>query len=179
MKQFNILVLCLFHGNQCQLLYLLPDALTKSESTTTSPVTSSNGVIQLCSTDTSPRTKCRCKAQRDQLRVLEAQVLSILRGAQPQGYLNGTVVTFTKISIKQDGKMIDHVNPMYIRWITLQQRVLGFHMSSMTQEVVGQVAIYETHETPHEVWSNLQKTYTSLSSPNREHMDCPDNFKKM
>ena len=39
-----------------------------------------------------------------------------------------------------------------------QQSILGFLMTHITQEVMGYVAI---HETPHEVWSELQKTYTS------------------
>jgi hypothetical protein len=55
--------------------------------------------------------------------------------------------------------MID-VNPKYIRWVVLQQQVLGFLTTSMTQEVMDQVAIYKT---PHEVWSELQKTYVSQS----------------
>jgi hypothetical protein len=54
--------------------------------------------------------------------------------------------------------MIDDVNPEYIWWVTLQQEIFGFHMTSMTQEVMGQAAIYET---THKVWSELQNTYMS------------------
>jgi hypothetical protein len=37
--------------------------------------------------------------------------------------------------------MIDDVNLDYIRWVALEQ-VLSFLMTSMTQEVMGQLAIY-------------------------------------
>lgn len=50
----------------------------------------------------------------------KVQVLLILRGAHSQGYLDGTTVAPNKkISVKQDDKMIDDVNPKHVRWITL------------------------------------------------------------
>jgi hypothetical protein len=48
-------------------------------------------------------------------------------------------------------------------------------MTSMIQEVMDQVAIYETL---YEVWSELQKTCIAVKSPNHEHTDCPGNYKK-
>jgi hypothetical protein len=42
----------------------------------------------------------------------------------------------------------------------LQQQVLGFLMTSMTQEVMGQAVAYDT---PQEVWSLLEQTYASQS----------------
>jgi hypothetical protein len=38
----------------------------------------------------------------------------------------------------------------------LQQQVLGFLLTSITQEVMSKVAFYKT---PHEVWSEVQKIY--------------------
>jgi hypothetical protein len=49
----------------------------------------------------------------------------------------------------------------YLRWTALEQQVLGFLMSSMTKEIMGQVSSYTT---PREVWSVLEKTYASQSA---------------
>ena len=85
----------------------------------------------------------------------KAQVLPILKGAQLQGYLDGSADA-PEEKIKPSGES----NPEYIRWAALEQQVLGFLMTSMTQEVMAQVSICET---PQEVWSQLQKTYASQS----------------
>ena len=90
-----------------------------------------------------------------------AQVLPIIRGAQLQGYLDGTLVTPEKeVDVKIADKTRKESNPEYIRWTALQQQVLGFLMTSMTQEVMGQAV---TCDTPQEVWSLLEQTYASQS----------------
>jgi hypothetical protein len=74
---------------------------------------------------------------------------------QLQGYLDGTIVAPNENSVKQDDRQRQPgVHPMD----RAQQSILGFLMTHITQEVMGYVAI---HETPHEVWSELQKTYVS------------------
>jgi hypothetical protein len=90
-----------------------------------------------------------------------AQVLPIIRGAQLQGYLDGTFIAPEKeVDVKIADKTRKESNPEYIRWTALQQQVLGFLMTSMTQEVMGQAAAYDT---PQEVWSLLEQTYASQS----------------
>jgi hypothetical protein len=89
------------------------------------------------------------------------QVLPIIRGAQLQGYLDGTSITPEKeVDVKIANKTMKESNPEYIRWTALQQQVLGFLMTSMTQEVMGQAAACDT---PQEVWSLLEQTHTSQS----------------
>jgi hypothetical protein len=90
-----------------------------------------------------------------------AQVLPIIRGAQFQGYLDGTSIGPEKeVDIKIADKTRKESNPEYIRWTALQQQVLGFLMTSMTQEVMGQAAVCDT---PQEVWSLLEQTFASQS----------------
>jgi hypothetical protein len=90
-----------------------------------------------------------------------AQVLPIIRGAQLQGYLDGTSIAPEKeVDVKIADKTTKESNPEYIWWTALQQQVLGFLMTSMTQEVMGQAAACDT---PREVWSLLEQTYASQS----------------
>jgi hypothetical protein len=88
------------------------------------------------------------------------QVLPIIRGAQLQGYLDGTFIAPEKeVDVKIADKTRKESNPEYIRWTALQQQVLGFLMTSMTH-VMGQAAACDT---PQEVWSLLEQTYASQS----------------
>jgi hypothetical protein len=94
----------------------------------------------------------------------KVQVLHILRGAQLQGYLDGsTVAPDKKISIKptrDKTEVTQVVNPKYVQWSALEQQVLGFLLTSMTKDVMAQVA---SCSTPKEVWTLLEQTYTSRS----------------
>jgi glutathionylspermidine synthase len=51
-------------------------------------------------------------------------------------------------------------NPEYIQWAVLEQQVLGFLITSMSKEVMGQVSSYTT---PQEVWNMLEQTYAVQS----------------
>jgi hypothetical protein len=83
-----------------------------------------------------------------------AQVLPIIRDAQLQSYLDGTSIAPEKeVNVKITDKTMKESNPEYIWWTALQQQVLGFLMTSMTQEVMGQAV---TCDTPQEVWSLLE-----------------------
>lgn len=86
-----------------------------------------------------------CKAQHDQLLILETAgfVHPYRCAATRLPRWHGCSAPNKKISVKQDGKMIDDVNPKYIRWVALQQQILGFLMASMTQ-VMDQINIRNT-----------------------------------
>jgi hypothetical protein len=92
----------------------------------------------------------------------KAQVLPILRGAQLQGYLDGSsIAPDKKISIKPTGdktEVTQVVNPEYVQWSALKQQVLGFLLTSMTKDVMAQVS---SCSTPKEVWTLLEQTYAS------------------
>jgi hypothetical protein len=89
------------------------------------------------------------------------QVLPIIRGAQLQGYFDGSLaVPEEKIPNKSDDKTTEEINLEFIRWTALEQQVLGFLMTTMTPEVMCQVA---SCTTPKDVWSLLEQTYVSQS----------------
>jgi hypothetical protein len=50
------------------------------------------------------------------------------------------------------------VNPEYVQWSALEQQVLGFLLTSMTKDVMAQVA---SCSIPKEVWTLLEQTYAS------------------
>jgi hypothetical protein len=52
------------------------------------------------------------------------------------------------------------VNPKYVQWSALEQQVLGFLLTSMTKDVMAQVA---SCSTPKEAWTLLEQTYASCS----------------
>jgi hypothetical protein len=87
----------------------------------------------------------------------KAQVLSILHRAQLQGYLDGSnVVPDKNIEVKATGEKAEvtqEVNFEYVQWCTIEQHVLDFLLTSMTREVMVQVA---SCPTPREVWTLLE-----------------------
>jgi hypothetical protein len=94
----------------------------------------------------------------------KAQVLPILRGAQLQGYLDGTNVAPAKMikgkTTRDKEEATQEVNPEYVQWSTIEQQVLIFLLMSMTRDVMVQVS---GCETPREVWKLLEQTYASCS----------------
>jgi hypothetical protein len=100
-------------------------------------------------------------------KLTKSQVLPILRGAQLQGYIDGsTKAPEEHIDVKNGDKTVKESNSEYIRRAALEQQVLGFLITSMTKEVMGQVSSYTT---PQEVWNMLEQTYALQSqSPGQE-----------
>jgi glutathionylspermidine synthase len=68
-----------------------------------------------------------------------------------------------QIDVKNGDKTVKESNPEYIRWAVLEQQVIGFLITSMSKEVMGQVSSYTT---PQEVWNMLEQTY-AVQSPAR------------
>jgi uncharacterized membrane protein YgcG len=90
-----------------------------------------------------------------------AQVLPILRGAQLQGYLDGTGTPPHAELEAKDGEKVKKVpNLDHAAWKAMEQQVLGFLMTSLSREVMAQVA---TLETPQEVYGELVRMYASAS----------------
>lgn len=85
------------------------------------------------------------------------------------------IVASDKISVKQDGKMIDDVNPEYIQWVALQQQVLSLFMTFITQESHGSGC--HLRDTPWGVVRTAKDLRVVVMSPDREHTDCPDHKK--
>ena len=75
-----------------------------------------------------------------------AQVLATLRGARLESYVNGKAVApAAEVEEKKaDGKTIMASNPAYEEWFAADQQVLGFLLSSLSRDILAQVAISRT-----------------------------------
>ena len=99
-----------------------------------------------------------------------AQVLPILRGAQLQGYLDGTGTPPHAELEAKDGEKVKKVpNPDHATWKAMEQQVLGFLMTSLSWEVMAQVATLETPQRG--VWRICAEVRIFLTCENRQHED--------
>jgi hypothetical protein len=104
-----------------------------------------------------------------------AQVLPILRGAQLQGYLDGTDTPPGELEAKggekaKDGEKVKKVpNPDHAAWKAMEQQVLGFLMTSLSREVMAQVATLETPQRG--VWRICAEVRIFLTCEDRQHED--------
>jgi hypothetical protein len=84
----------------------------------------------------------RCSSDREKLRkgnylLWKAQVLPTIRGAQMFGYLDGTAeVPVKEIKVKEGDKVIKKVNSDFTRWVTKDQQVLDYLMTTLTRDVL-------------------------------------------
>lgn len=91
----------------------------------------------------------------------KAQVVPVVRGAQLYRYLDGTKkVPPATIEVTKDGKTEKEMNPAYEAWLVYDQQVLGILNASLSQEVLGQVAMFTTTA---KVWAALQSMFMSQS----------------
>jgi hypothetical protein len=97
------------------------------------------------------------KLSRDNFLVWRAQVLPAVRGAQLTGYLDGTKeVPSPEITVEKkvgDDLVKESVNnPAYSQWIAHDQQVLGYLLSTLSREVLVQVAHLESAR---QVWTAI------------------------
>lgn len=97
------------------------------------------------------------KLTRENFLLWKAQVVPIVRGARLYGYLDGTVVEKEYL---RDDKGAKTANPAYDAWVAQDQQLLGFINSSLSREVLGQVA---TCATAAEAWETLNSMFASQS----------------
>uniref|UniRef100_A0A0E0FBI9 Retroviral polymerase SH3-like domain-containing protein n=1 Tax=Oryza meridionalis TaxID=40149 RepID=A0A0E0FBI9_9ORYZ len=112
-----------------------------------------------------------------------------VRGARLQGHLTGaTKKPPADISVTVDGATQKTANPAYDDWEATDQQVLGFLLSSLTREVLMQVA---TCDTAAETWSTIKGMYSThtrarcintrfaLTNMKKGNMTTPEYFAKM
>jgi hypothetical protein len=88
-----------------------------------------------------------------------AQIMLSIRAAQLEGVLTGADPEPPTTITNKPGDTLSTVpNPEYARWIARDQAVLGYLLSSLTREVLTNVA---TLSSSAEVWSTLVATYAS------------------
>ncbi|CAO2039684.1 unnamed protein product [Urochloa humidicola] len=91
------------------------------------------------------------KLTKSNLPLWKLQVLPAIRGAQLQGFIDGTEAAPPKqIDTKIDGKDVKSANPEYARWVALDQQVLSYLLTTMTRDVMAQVADAKTSA---ELWT--------------------------
>jgi hypothetical protein len=88
-----------------------------------------------------------------------------LKGAQLSKFLHGTFAAPAEY-LAGDDKKTKTPNPEFAVYVTRQQHVLIFLLSSLTKEMLEHVA---TYTTPHEVWENLVSMTSSQSRACGEH----------
>jgi hypothetical protein len=94
----------------------------------------------------------------------KAQVLTVLRRAQLAGFLNGTnPAPAEKIKIKnnkseEDSKEV--LNPAFDVWKAQEQQVLSYFLTSVSRDVLAQVAALLTTAT---VWKHIKTSFASQS----------------
>ncbi|WVZ67677.1 hypothetical protein U9M48_016724 [Paspalum notatum var. saurae] len=102
------------------------------------------------------------KLTRQNHAVWAPQVLTPIRGARLEGHITGkTAAPDAEIESKpsKDGDdAIKVPNPAYEEWFATDQQVLGFLHSSLSKEVMPQVA---TAKTAAQAWSTLQTMFAS------------------
>ncbi|XP_062203134.1 uncharacterized protein LOC133905394 [Phragmites australis] len=91
-----------------------------------------------------------------------AQVLAAIRGARLDGYIDGTAAAPPAQIERKEGEKGDKVtmisNPAYQEWIAADQQVLGFLFSSVSRDVLMQIA---TSKTAREAWRAIASMFTS------------------
>jgi hypothetical protein len=89
----------------------------------------------------------------------KAQVLTAIRGARVEGHINGkTVAPPAEHDVKQGEKSVKEPNPAYEEWFAIDQQVLGFIFTSVTKEVLGQIA---ASTTAAEAWAGVADIFAA------------------
>uniref|UniRef100_J3MFM4 Uncharacterized protein n=1 Tax=Oryza brachyantha TaxID=4533 RepID=J3MFM4_ORYBR len=89
----------------------------------------------------------------------KAQVSAVVCGARLQGHLTGAAKKpDAEITATVDGKIVKQPNPVFEDWDARDQQVLSYILSSLTRDVLVQVA---TCEIAVEVWGIIEKMYSS------------------
>lgn len=121
--------------------------------------------------------------------VWAAQVLSALRGARLEGYISGkTVAPAAEIEEKVDGKVVKVGNPAYEDWEARDQQILSFLLTSLSRDVMTQIAAATTAAQAWRAIVNMFASQTharalnvrlALSTTKKGNMTITDYFGKM
>ncbi|CAO2175838.1 unnamed protein product [Urochloa humidicola] len=98
------------------------------------------------------------KLNKSNLTLWKLQVLPAIRGAQLEGFLDGTEVPPPKQIVDTiNSKDVKRVNPEYSRWVSLDQQVLGYLLTTITRDVMMQVA---GSRTSTELWAAVEEIFS-------------------
>jgi hypothetical protein len=130
------------------------------------------------------------KLTRQNHTMWSAQVLATLRGARLERYVNGKAVApAAEVEEKKaDGKTIMASNPAYEEWFAADQQVLGFLLSSLSRDILAQVAISRTSAEAWKAISDMFASHTrarttnvqlALATTKKENMSVAQYYSKM
>jgi hypothetical protein len=89
----------------------------------------------------------------------KAQVLAVLGGAELVGHVTGVIkVLAQEVDGKVNDKPVKLPNPAYDEWYASDQQVLRFLLSSLSKEVLPQVA---TKDKVADAWNKIQNMFGS------------------
>lgn len=119
----------------------------------------------------------------------KVQICAAVRGARLQGHLTSTSEKpEAEVTVTADGKSTNKANPAFEDWEALDQQVLGYLLSSLSRDVLMQVAACETAA---EVWATIERMYSThtrartmntrfaLTNTKKGKMTLPEFFGKM
>uniref|UniRef100_J3M9V3 Uncharacterized protein n=1 Tax=Oryza brachyantha TaxID=4533 RepID=J3M9V3_ORYBR len=93
--------------------------------------------------------------------VWSAEVLATVRGARLEGYLTGVkVAPAAQIEQKEEEKIKLVENPTYEEWFAADQQVLGFLLSSLSRDILNQVA---GSRSSAQAWRAISEMFSSQS----------------
>nr|CAB3466054.1 unnamed protein product [Digitaria exilis] len=99
------------------------------------------------------------KLARGNFVLWQAQVMPAIRGAQLESHLDiKAVVPAKEIAVQVGGKAVKQANPEFVSWVAKDQQVLSYLLTSMTREVMAQVA---THKTAATLWAAVEVIFSS------------------
>ena len=98
----------------------------------------------------------------DNFLVWRAQVLPAIRGSRLMGILDGSVVQPSMmIRVEKADKTVEEVeNPAYGTWLSQDQQLLAYLLSSMSKEILVQVS---SHEHAADLWKPITQMFSSQS----------------
>ena len=99
------------------------------------------------------------KLTRHNFSLWKAQVMPAIRGAQLEGFIDGTTPAPPKqIEVTIDGKKATTANEAYAKWIASDQQVLSYLLSTLSKEILTQVA---TKQSAADVWTGIEEMLAS------------------
>jgi hypothetical protein len=99
------------------------------------------------------------KLTRENFPLWRAQVVPAIRAAQLEGFIEGTErVPMKTLEVKKDSKKVLILNTDYATWCVCDQHVLTYLVTSLSREVLADVAGNSVAAT---MWAAISKIFAS------------------
>ncbi|CAN6312345.1 unnamed protein product [Urochloa humidicola] len=93
--------------------------------------------------------------------IWKMQVLATVRGVRLEGFLTSVIkAPAAMIKEKQGEKEVDVPNPAHGEWVAVDQQVLGYLLSTMSKDILSQVAACKTAA---ETWAVVETMFSSMT----------------